>query len=48
MEFSLKRASKFVAKVTSNNGIRSLLLGKMYEIAVKATKQVSATISGGS
>ena len=46
IELSLKSASRFVANVTSNKGIRSLLLGKIYEMAVKATKHVSATISG--
>jgi hypothetical protein len=37
----------FEASDLSKIGTKSALLGKIYEIAVNATKQVSATISGG-
>jgi hypothetical protein len=36
----------FMLRTLSKKGTRSALLGKAYDIAVKATKQVSPIISG--
>jgi len=42
----LRIESMFLARTYSKRGTRSDLLGRMYDIAVKATKQVSPMISG--
>ena len=45
--FSDRICERLFMRVRSNNGTRSSLLGNTYEIAVIATKHVSAMISGG-
>ena len=46
-EPELKRVSIFLARTSSKTGTKSVLLGRMYEIAVRATRHVSAIISLG-